>query len=214
MKKIFFVFILLIALCFSGCGNTINIGSGKNNIKIIIEAGENYLQTNPYNSPPQFAFWVTDENKNYIDTLFVTKKTITYNFIATNNGTRKEALPYWSFSLPLEQIPELDAVSSATPRGDSNIITDITTDSNIFIFAEFNNSFDYNEYYPQDTSGVNGQPAIVYAVEIPLAKSGIYEMEAIGHSSLDGSNGELYEDLSTLTTALSIVKKISIEIQN
>ena len=60
----------------------------------------------------------------------------------------------------------------------------------------------------------SGQPALVYAAEIDLT-SGKKEFTAklIGHSSPDGSNGEIVTDTSSLTTALHIVKSITIHIQ-
>ena len=60
----------------------------------------------------------------------------------------------------------------------------------------------------------SGQPALVYAAEVDLT-SGKKEFTAklIGHSSPDGSNGEIVTDTSSLTTALHIVKSITIHIQ-
>jgi hypothetical protein len=31
-----------------------------------------------------------------------------------------------------------------------------------FIYGEVNKSFDYNETYPEERTGVNGQPSLVY----------------------------------------------------
>ena len=39
-----------------------------------------------------------------------------------------------------------------------------------------------------------------------------YKLTLVGHSSPDGSSGELYPDLSDLTTALSIVKEVAVVI--
>ena len=59
-----------------------------------------------------------------------------------------------------------------------------------------------------------GQPALVYAAEVDLT-SGKKEFTAklIGHSSPDGSNGDLTKDTSSLTTALHIVKSITVYVQ-
>jgi len=38
----------------------------------------------------------------------------------------------------------------------------------------------------------------------------VFELKHIGHSHYSGKNGELFPDLSTLTTALEIAKKITI----
>ncbi len=60
----------------------------------------------------------------------------------------------------------------------------------------------------------SGQPALVYAAEVDLT-SGKKEFTAklIGHSSPDGSNGDLTKDTSSLTTALHIVKSITVYVQ-
>lgn len=58
----------------------------------------------------------------------------------------------------------------------------------------------------------SGQPAIIYAVTVyPETTSALFEI--IGHSSPDGSNGNIYMDLQTLTSAKSIVKSIKLTIQ-
>ena len=60
----------------------------------------------------------------------------------------------------------------------------------------------------------SGQPAVVYAAQVDL-NSGekAFEAKLIGHSSPDGSDGKITADTSTLTTALNIVKKITINIE-
>ena len=90
--------------------------------------------------------------------------------------------------------------------------------------VEINHSADFNEAFPKSakegdanyTGGKegSGQPALVYAAEVDLT-SGKKEFTAklIGNSSPDGSNGEIVTDTSSLTTALHIVKSITIHIQ-
>ena len=92
------------------------------------------------------------------------------------------------------------------------------------IKIEINHSTDFNESYPKSAqegddnySGGkegSGQPAVVYAADIDLT-SGVtsYVASLIGHSSSDGSNGQVYTDTSTLTSALKIVEQITITIQ-
>lgn len=40
-------------------------------------------------------------------------------------------------------------------------------DKEYLIKAEFNTSFDYNDNYTKKTSGVNGQPSVIYSARIP-----------------------------------------------
>ena len=89
--------------------------------------------------------------------------------------------------------------------------------------VEINHSTDFNDAYPKsaeegDThySGGkegSGQPALVYAAEVDLTSGEkVFAAKLIGHSSPDGSNGDITEDTSSLTTALHIVKSITIYI--
>ena len=60
----------------------------------------------------------------------------------------------------------------------------------------------------------SGQPAIVYTANVDLLSGEkSFEANLIGHSSPDGSSGEINEDTSGLTTALHIVKRITVTIQ-
>lgn len=206
-------------------------------LTISITKGEEYLHKFKVNSlisiktPPQFAIWVEDINGNYIETLYATSKISRQNWSkAPNDSTSKdqikrdEALPYWTHKKNHIYINP-DEISSATPKGDSIIKAKTNVKENKFvILAEFNNSTDFNEHYPKGAkpgddnySGGewgSGQPAIIYAATIDLnLKNRTYDLKPIGHSSSDGTNGDLYSNLSKLTTAKNIVKSINLEIK-
>lgn len=141
---------------------------------------------------------------------------------------RPESLPYWAHKrgirasdglmIPLGKAYDIDAVSGATPTNDFVIDTKANVGNlkKFRILMEVNQSFDWNSYYhkkrfPKDEiysgNGRVGQPAIVYAVDIDLDKiktSKNYLFEAIGHSHHSGKTGELFEDLSNISTALDI----------
>ena len=89
---------------------------------------------------------------------------------------------------------------------------------------EINHSTDFNEAFPKSAkdgeanySGGkegSGQPAIVYAANVDLSSGEkSFEANLMGHSSPDGSSGEVNKDTSGLTTALHIVKRITVIIQ-
>jgi hypothetical protein len=85
---------------------------------------------------------------------------------------------------------------------------------------EINQSWDWNEYwtnskFPDDEQyKTSSQPALIYEAIIDLNSGNKeYEMQAIGHSHYSGKDGNLYTDLSTITTALEIVNKIIIRIK-
>jgi hypothetical protein len=88
--------------------------------------------------------------------------------------------------------------------------------------AEFNHSIDFNDYYHREAkkgdgnySGGkdgSGQPAVVYSATV-YADTRKTELELIGHSSPDGTNGSVYENMDSLTTAKEIVKSITLIIK-
>ena len=116
-------------------------------------------------------------------------------------------------------------MSGATPHGSFDIKLSPTTALKKFVIKiEINHSTDFNEAFPKSAqegeinySGGeegSGQPAIVYAADIDLSSGEkSFEANLIGHSSPDGSSGEINEDISGLTTALHIVKRITVTIQ-
>ena len=151
---------------------------------------------------------------------------------------RPEALPYWSHKrnikaldglyVPLSSSPDIDAVTGATPT--SNFIISSNIDMNNFngfrILLEVNQSFDWNNYYSKDKfptdsiysgSGNVGQPALVYLVYVSketLQTKNVFLMELIGHSHHSGASGELFSDLSNITTAKEIIDRAIVTIRN
>ncbi len=187
-------------------------------------------------NPPQIAIWIEDLEGNYLTTLYVSYRAGTQSW-SGNSKKRKEALPYWNHArLPFQpgqpvpdgytgattQSPIPDAVTGATPNGNFDLVMTPAGELDRFIIkAEFNHSTDYNEYYPKSVtqsdenySAESGQPAVIYEVMVDLTTGEKeYKMQMVGHSSPDGSNGQLYTDLSGLTSAKDIIKKITIKIQ-
>ena len=170
--------------------------------------------------PPQFALWIQDENGNFSQTIFATKKASNKKWLFAPKSGRPESLPVWYHSCKnfyaSESKNEMDAVSSATPKGGFEIVQKIhlSAEKKYFVYAEVNKSFDYNEFYPKEAekksaeySGVNGQPSAVYRAELsfenPEAK-----LELIGTGSLNGKNGSIEDKTETLTTAKNLVEKI------
>jgi len=119
--------------------------------------------------------------------------------------------------LPTTDHPIPDAYTGATPKNDFELKTRLDAEGlQIFnVMFEINQSWDWNEYwsnakYPDDDEyKTSSQPALVYQTKIDL-NSGKkkYKMQLVGHSHYSGKNGELFKDISTLTTALEITKEI------
>lgn len=190
---------------------------------------------------PLMAVWVEDMVGNYIQTLYVARSIATgifnYGDISTGQWTQGEkrrpaALPYWSHKrgikaddglfLPTPDQPIADAYTGATPKSDFELITRLDEDGpQVFnILFEINQPWDWNEYwsnakYPDDYEyKTSSQPAVVYMATIDLdSDKKRYEMQLIGHSHYSGKNGELFEDTSTLTTALEIANDITVIIE-
>lgn len=124
--------------------------------------------------------------------------------------------------LPTKEQPLTDGISGETPIDDKTIKVSLPNfNEPIVIKAEFNHSIDWNSYYPENAvpdddnySGGkegSGQPAIIYS-GLLYPESGDVELEIIGHSSPDGSNGEIYSSLEKLTSAKNIVKNIRVTV--
>jgi len=220
----------------SGCDTIYSNINGKGiNIIFNVEAGEahNY---------PSFVFWIEDSEGNYIQTLFTTKSVATGIFGHGSDGEgkwkneageaiRPASLPYWMHKrgiekngsyVPLNETVVPDAYTGATPKADFMLTakTDSKPMDKFKIMFEINQPWDWNEYwitnkYPDNLIyKTSCQPSIIYSVSVDL-KSGVteYYLNPIGHGHYAGEDGILYTDLSTITTALNIVKKIKVEIK-
>jgi len=192
-------------------------------ITVSVEPGNHWKQK----MTPQAAIWLEDESGNYIKTLYVTKKIAKKKFIFAPKEGRPEALPVWQNASNTEAANSFgsenkknsaqlfDAVTSATPKGTVIFTTDIGQEKESFVIkAEFNTSFDYNDFYTKENSGVNGQPSVIYSAVIPkgfFTEAGKIILEFTGTGSLDGKDGKINPSKEKLTTALEIVKMISVK---
>ena len=206
MKKIIFMLMLV-----AGIGSIY-----AKEITVSVGAGQHWKQK----SEPQFAVWLEDADGNYIKTIYVTGKASKKSWVFSPKEGRPESLPVWynaskqgaGAAGSADDGQQLDAVTSATPKGGVIFSTEIE-DKSYIIKAEFNTSFDYNDFYTKKSTGVNGQPSVVYSAEIPEGfskESGEIKLAFAGCGSLDGSDGELHADDSNLTTAKSIVKLVAV----
>lgn len=158
MKKIFASVLLSAAAAF--------IWAEK--ISVAVNPGEAYSKR-----APQIAVWVENSDGTYVDTLFVTKKASGNKWIGSPKDGRPESLPDWYRAKgqnPAVKISkdDLDATTSATPKKGIVISKDLELEKGkTYVFkCQANQSFDYNEYYTKKNSGVDGQPAVLYAGEM------------------------------------------------
>lgn len=203
----------------------------RDDIRITVSRGESWLHDFPLflgigmKNPPQIAVWAEDRSGNYLSTLYATHKIATASWRAAGGNPRKEALPVWSHARggqPTAEEPLVDGVSGATPRGSFDLRVGPVGGLRQFVVKiEVNHSTDWNDDWPENAgegaanySAESGQPALVYAAEIDLDSSETSTTaRLIGHGSPDGTDGNITPDTSTLTTALDIVKEITIDIQ-
>ena len=232
MKNLWTVLGFVIA--FNSCSNEL-IKYGAGDIKIFIEKGDEWLHdfhlfpSINLKNPPQIAVWIEDMNENYISSVFVSHKIATDSWSANKGNRRKEALPVWCHArgvvyhdglyVPTKDKPITDAVTGATPCGSFDVKIRSVGDVRQFVLkVEVNHSTDWNDNYPEnakegdsDYSDESGQPSVVYAVTIDTDSDvKQYTAALIGHGSPDGSDGHIYPDTSSLTSATKIVKQINI----
>lgn len=192
---------------------------------------------------PSFVFWLETLDGQYIQTLFVTKSVATGFFGHGADGVgkwkttegeaiRPATLPYWvhkrniiskdNLLVPTMENPVPDAYTGATPSSD--FILDTKSDEELpekfNLLLEINQPWDWNEYWTNNKFPDNSdyktscQPSLVYSVTIDLkSETKEYFLNPIGHGHYAGENGNLYTDLSTLTTAFDIIKKVKVEIE-
>ncbi len=213
--------------------STNTVGSGQ---RLTIEFSKGEAHNHPL-----MAVWVEDTAGNYIQTLYVAQSIANGIFAHGDNSTgqwtkgairRPAALPYWAHKrgvvaddglyMPTPDQPVPDAYSGATPPGDFILNTRLDKDGpKVFnVLLEINQPWDWNDYwtnskYMDDYDyKSSSQPAVVYRATIDLnGNSTTFEMKLIGHSHYSGKDGELYTDVSTLTTALDIARSIVVKVE-
>ncbi len=190
---------------------------------------------------PLMAIWLEDEAGNYLQTLYVPKAIATgifkYGRQESNKWTEgpkraPQTLPYWSHKrgvkmsdglyMPDQANPVADAYSGATPAGSFilNSHADKQINGVLRVMFEINQNWDWNEYwtndrFPDDENyKMSCQPSLIYEAVFEQVNPGKgLKMKAIGHGHYSGKTGELFTDLSTLTTALGIADSIIVRIK-
>ena len=190
---------------------------------------------------PLFAIWVEDSSGRYIQTLYVAKSVATGVFRMGKEGKNwwveapkraPQTLPFWAHKRGIQAsdglfVPDSttsvpDAYSGATPvRG---FILESHADNHLplrfKVMLEINQNWDWNEYwtndrYPDDENyKMSCQPSLVFEADINLkSPKETYPMNPVGHGHYSGKTGELFPDLSSLTTALHIADSIIVSVK-
>ena len=217
MKKLV---LTIFAVIFFGCVGCNTEGKNTQSIisdsmELIIEGGEHWLGNMKVfifsvRKTPQIAAWIEDEEGRYIATITVTNRSAKKNWRSAPQTGRPEALPVWNHRHSVKSsLGDIDTVTTATPKNsvEAKIDKNLLINGNTYnVFLEINHSFDYNDYWTKDNSGVNGQPSLVYHTQFTAGVPCRTPLVPIGHGSVDGSNGDIVNGLENFTSALSIVK--------
>lgn len=163
-----------------------------------------------YTVRPQVAVWIETMDGRYLDTLYITDRVSKQNWLFAPKEGRPEALPVWTHLRKEKN----DAVSSATPMGETNYTSQLAKSletGRYIIKLETNRSYDYNESYPKE-NGIGGQPSLIYQaiLEIVDSPQEVY-FEVIGTGSPDGSDGQIRAGVKGITTALDLFSSLSIQ---
>lgn len=202
-------------------------------VKISVIAGDSYHCVTKRGKfiCPQSAIWLESIKGEYITTLFVTQ--FSKNDFGKQNVKRPEALPVWRFKglqkngkIDVDSSARnIDEISGATPRGSFTKrwrVPDTLLGDSVGIFCEVNNSFDYNDSYSEKLSKSdsifcvpNGQPSVIWSGVLYFdGKSNTIHLKRYGHSNVQGKNGNIINDNSSLAGSLSIIKEIRCDFSN
>ncbi len=196
--------------------------------------------TGPAYHHPSFVIWTETLQGDYMQTLFVTEAYAkgVYPYGALSDTTwanasgeqyRPAALPYWTHKkgliggealVPNIHHPFVDGFSGATPLSSFMVNGKVKESSSRFkVLLEVNQTGDWNkDWIPSKFRGdrhykTSAQPSLVYAVELdPDLKEKVYTLNPIGHGNPSGEDGQLFTDLSSLTTAKQIIHSITIRL--
>ena len=237
-RNIFLIILLAAALLVSAkkkpevfSSESYDAGKSGTTISLVFEKGKEH-------NHPLYAIWLADENGKFIETLYISQTIGKGVFPRANRKTgswmageiqRPATLPYWAHQrgiindngtyMPTPRQPEVDGVTGATPQSSfkMNLKTSKPLTGKYLLMLELNQSWDWNEYwtnnkFPDDKEyKTSSQPALVYQVSFDTNNLlNVYEMKPVGHSHYSGKDGNLTTDLSSMTTALKIAKKISV----
>ena len=215
MKRTIIFITAIVLLSCSGCNTEKkNIQSvNPDGIELHIEPGAHWQEKMKgfifnANKTPQIAAWIEDNNGNYISTVTVTNRSAKEKWRGSPIEGRPEALPVWYHKIQ-NNAGEIDTVTAASSKKPVDVQIDnnsLINGNEYNIYLEINQSYDYNDFWTENNSGVNGQPSIIYHAKFIAGKSDSIKLNTIGYGSVDGSDGIINPGLEKITTALLIIK--------
>lgn len=190
---------------------------------------------------PMMAAWIEDMEGNFLQTIYVNESVARgyFKYAVKNGGqwepgeaVRPASLPVWAHSrgiksgeghyMPTRENPVPDAMTAATPQADFAVYSRAKEKlkGKVRVLFEINQSWDWNDFwtnnkYPGDQDyKTSSQPSVVYSAVIDIDDPRKeYELQPIGHGHYSGKDGKIYTDLSTLTSALQIVDRVTVSLE-
>jgi len=171
----------------------------------------------PVTKTPQLAVWLETEDGRYLKTLYVSSKASSGSWLAAPKGGRPQALPAWEAARRSGGAGAgpaasggpgpADAVSGATPGAGSALgMAELAMPEamgKVRLRLEASKRYDYNEAWPEASSGVDGQPSVVW--EAILRPDGaVVDARPAGRGSLEYG---FAPGLEGFTSALDIVAR-------
>jgi hypothetical protein len=189
-------------------------------MELTVESGEHWLGKMKafifsVQKTPQMAAWIEDEAGRYISTITVTGRSAGQKWRGAPKEGRPEALPVWNHRSNNSAANTVDTVSTATPKSPNAtaINKSALVDGNTYtVYLEINHSFDYNDTWTKENSGVNGQPSIIYQAQFTAGQPGRIPLVPMGHGSVDGSDGNIVNEIEHFSSALNIVQNAYITV--
>ena len=241
-SKMFFISLLALLLIMVQCKTSqietdsklslmVNSDGSGSDMRVLFTNGIGY-------NKPSYVLWIEDMEGNYLKTIFITRSYASGIFGHEMQGDslwkkvsgpsyQPAALPYWTHKkgqingkgiIPTPNNPFVDAYTGATPEQNFEIkIQNDIQDQKYRLLLEVNQTWDWNQYwtnhkYPGNNAYKHSaQPSIIYAVEINNDTDRFF-MNPIGHGDPKGESGQLFTDLSTLSTAKEIFNRIEIQV--
>ena len=225
--------IILAGIALSSIGG----GTEAAQLQIGIQAGPLYTHSYKlgiikFRLAPQIALWLEDEKGQFITNIYITYRSATSKWWGGKDLRRPAALPVWSHRqgirysdglyMPDREHPLPDAMTGATPKESFNKewpVPGALSPGKYVVWAEVNNSFDYNERYQKelpegspDFNAENGQPSVVWRGELAMgSKPTKIILSRFGHGHPMGKDGKIDTNMEGITDALQIVEGITVE---
>ena len=224
MKRLVGLFVLVICVSSTACCSLepVSVDLSQYNITLSIQPGERWQRIMKIlffslKRAPQLAVWIEDDNGNFVSTILVTDRSASNNWISAPREGRPESLPVWNYRRQTASSPDnVDVVSSASPLGSVvvGIEDNMLIKGNTYnVYLEINHSYDYNNFWTERNSGVNGQPSLIYHAQFTMGEPDNLQLVPIGHGSVDGSCGNITLGLEHITTALSIMRSATLKVR-